>query len=143
MDETKGKLEESLVDILAWLKETAASGTDFVSEQAPIVCQEIVAFGRIWWTLLLILCLIAVATSVFLFRYANQKEAEANEIEDKHEAGWCRKQKNLMAESVAAGFLFIALFLGGAVGIFACGYWCLLVWFAPRLYIIDYLKDLF
>jgi hypothetical protein len=62
------QLNESMAQVLDWLKDTAEKGESFVMEQAPAVCQEIVAWE--FWSnaLAVVACLVGIAVSAVVAR---------------------------------------------------------------------------
>lgn len=46
-EETLEKLEGSMSQLIDWMRSTAENGEEFVTEQAPIIAQEIVLVGRV------------------------------------------------------------------------------------------------
>lgn len=133
MNEKTSRLEESQADIIVWLKETAENSADFVTEQAPLVCQEIVTFGRVWHTMDLIFCLFMLALGCFGVRMVVKHGPE----------GFVETFNHHSAKAVAGlAMAFLGLLVGTLGGVAALKS-ATIAWFAPRLYIIDYLKDLF
>lgn len=119
-EETKKLLHDYLTKIL----EGAERGADFVMEQAPEVAKEIVAYGRAVETAYVVGFLLAVLIPIAIAPWAIRKLRQI----DNEAAGF-------------AAFLMIPALLG-TLSLFQCLSEFMKVWFAPRLYLIEYIKDL-
>lgn len=119
------QLQKELAAWLAKLRETADAGASFAMEQAPLIVQEKVLYGRIAESLMFasaVLVLIALATvSWKSYQHANEDNDFPREM--------------------------IAIFAG--VGAFGAGIYAaeqlravVQVWVAPRIYIIEWLSGL-
>jgi len=105
------------------------AGKDFALEQAPMIAQEIVVWKRFWHTAMLAVCIIAVAVCVRLGkRWAPHIKSENS------------------PDDVAPYFIGTLLCMIG--GVAACigaansFYYASMVWFAPRVYLVEYLTDI-
>lgn len=117
-------LQQQLAEYLKAMLDTAKSGASFVADQAPLVVQEKIAYGRIMEPLMLACGLGLVWFGFFL----------------------CRKGKPYMAEGHGA---FIPLFMGGGISVILGGIVIavqanatVLVWAAPRLYVLEWAMSL-
>lgn len=130
--ENTERIKESLADILEWAKEGAETGAGFIAEQAPLVCQEIVMLGRVHNTVLFVGYAILVAVSVYLGSRA---------FEAGFKADWYRGDE-YVAATILQGIPAIATGLVGSICAFNDLRELCLAWFAPRLYVIEYISDL-
>lgn len=113
--------------LLDWLR----NGGDFVKDQAPLVCQEIVKFGQFYHTLfLIILAPLTVALCVIGKKIFNKYK------ETQH-------YKKIMDEpySIVSVFSFIGALISFTF-IIVNIYWLAMTIYAPRLYLINELKEL-
>jgi hypothetical protein len=121
----KDELQSKLVEVLAGISEGVAQAKDFAVEQLPDVAQQYIMFGMVWETAVLLALMAASAAlataAVWGLRRASSREAKWSE---KETGGW-----------VAAFAVLILLFVG--VKTFAQMKPVLLVWFAPKLYLIQ------
>lgn len=119
-DDTKKLLHEYLAKMLA----SAEKGADFAIEQAPLVAQEVVAYGRATQTAYLVFfAALLVATAYAAYRFA-------------------RFLKNNNWELSPFGMLFVIPVIVGFIGFGSHIEPFFKSWFAPRLYLIEYIKDL-
>ena len=137
--EAPSKLEDSLSEILVWLKEAAQGGADFAAEQAPLVCQEIVAYGRVYHTAWIAIIFVLWST-VVMFLWLNIRKVTRDDSWDDSELT-PQGVRGLVGSIVFAIATFV-LSIEGGTGIFSHGKDAMLAWFAPRLYIVEYISDL-
>lgn len=71
------KLEGSTAELLQFITETAKAGKNFALEQAPLVCQEIVAYGRVYCTLGVIIALLLLVPTVIITKKCLKECPEA------------------------------------------------------------------
>ena len=125
MDE---KTSEQLASFLKLVNESLQSGKDFVLEQAPLVVQEMVAFGRVWHGIcalfgaVLVCCGLFVAKKVYSYFKREGTDAEP--------------------AVMLTLFPIIGTLLPGAI---ICGHQLnqfVLATFAPRLYVLEQIGNL-
>lgn len=127
MDETLKKLDEmgpkALDELQSWISTTK----DFVTEQAPLVVQEIINWGMAQHVVWMIIFAFPVTVGIFGLRKRAKVDWTAHS-DITAEQAWCT----------------IKLIIGGIgfIGFFVNVYWFCYVFFAPRLYVLDYLRDL-
>lgn len=117
--------EQQAVEMLQWLKELVEKGGDFVMQQAPPLAAEIVTYGRVTNSLA-VLALIPAA--ILLKLYIPRIGKAIDEDDD----GLVVVK---MALVIVVGILGVGLFVANLDQF-------LKAWFAPRLYLIDYLGKL-
>ena len=130
------QLQQQLAEYLKAIASTAQQGASFVMEQAPLVVQEKIALGRVTLTAWMVLCVVAC---VPLVRFGMSHWGRARAI--------CKEQGDAYYrdEEVPHG-------LAGGLSV-ACGCACVIaalaliepvatVWFAPRLYILEWAMGL-
>jgi hypothetical protein len=82
------ELQKELAQWLASLRETVGNGMNFVIEQAPLVVQEKITFGRAYETTWFIVALFAVvATGILARALLKTRAAREAEERDKEEDG--------------------------------------------------------
>lgn len=116
---------ETLDMIRQWLK----SGAEFVKEQAPDVCQQIVMREVAQWYVCLavwaILLLVAAVAAIF---FARKLKA-------------CKKYYEEEQYILGTGFSCMAA-AGGFIGVAVCAYNIVSVQTAPKVFILEYLTKL-
>lgn len=121
---------EQAQELMKWLLETLQQAKAFVLEQAPALAREIIAFGRIYETaqFALAAAILGVGLWYLVFRLASTIKLLDSE-EDEILAG-----VRLLIQGVACpvvGLIATSVTTRGVV----------LVWFAPRLYLLEYLSS--
>ncbi len=135
------KVVESSLDvkqmnrILKLLVDSLEGGKEFVLEQAPVLAQDIVAFGRAYYTMVVVLSGLAVFVvmpllSWVVLRYARKIDPGNSDT------------RVYFVPVVLCG---VGVVVAGTVGLTNL---CesirpvLLAWFAPRLFILEYIGDI-
>lgn len=120
------QLQQKLGEILDYLLQTTKAGVDFASQQLPLIAWEQVAFARAWHTAWVVMPVVAALVG---WRYVHGWWSRLGGQEDADEKGVC--------------------FVVGAIGGGICGitagvnlYWALMVWLAPRVYLLNWAVDL-
>lgn len=116
--------QEKLNILLDSLIEVTTKTTDMASEQVPLVLQEIVKWGMVKGLFFIALGLIFFAFLIYGCLCVWNKKEDSSFIEDM--AAIC---------TPVYFFLWIGFFSNGA-------YKCLKVYFAPKLYLLNYLKGM-
>lgn len=130
-------MEEETTDQLTRFMDNLNSamegGADFILEQAPLVIQEIVIWGRIEHTAWVVLSMAMMTAAVLFLKKKVMPYCAA--VED---APYGNNQE----------FCYVASFLVFAIVMVICATTfainltpCLKAWFAPRLYVIEYIAD--
>lgn len=122
--------KEQLNQLLSLITESLSQGKDFVLEQAPLIAQEIVQYGRVTKPITTVACAIAVIFCFVIINRGFKTIKNAGKYED------CEIFKGSCY--IVSGGLTGGCFI---VGFCQSLQECILVWFAPRLYIIEYIKD--
>jgi hypothetical protein len=113
------ELQSKLVEVLAGISEGVAQAKDFAVEQLPDVAQQYIMFGMVWETSLLAL----YATFIALIAFGIWKM-------------WPSDTNNIDAMgflTVFGGFSLVGLLIAFVIQIKPV----LLVWFAPKLYLLQ------
>jgi hypothetical protein len=122
------QLQKELAAWLSKIREGAEAAGSFVLEQAPLVVQEKVMFGRVFHTVETMLLAVAFVALVYgCWKFGNM--ARRNDF---GEAGW-------FVPAVACTIAGIATF---HEGVYYALPQALKVWFAPRLYVLEWLTGL-
>ena len=112
-------LQKQLAEMLAKLMDATQNAATWTADQIPLLVQEKILFGRIWETVLLVLL---VAFTVLLVKVAG--------------VAWGHQWDG---DRLSATMLYLAS-TGAATGCVVQAYFVTLVWFAPRLYILEWLR---
>lgn len=115
-------LQQQLAEYLKAFLASAKQGAAFVTEQAPLVVQEKIVYGRAVETALLVIAIGAIVGCVKVFRW-----------------GWAYESNNWADDSGPAAW--ISSLVGGALLSIWATYQLTVVaqvWFAPRLYILEW-----
>jgi hypothetical protein len=126
-------IEEKLVASLDEVQKWAESTKDFVSEQAPLVVQEVIRWGiaqNIFWTLLFAILMILVTITWLYIRKSWKWDTSVGDGRDWFPVGFF-----LNGICVLINFVMFT-FLSSAV------YNLVYIWVAPRLYVLDQLATL-
>lgn len=111
-------LQKQLAEMLAKLSDTAQNTATWTGNQLPLLVQEKLVFGRVWETGLFIV-VVALAFLVAM----TARTAWRDQWDD---------------DRVVGGMLWGMTGLNVALAV-AQAYSMLMVWFAPRLYIVEWL----
>lgn len=117
-------------ELLEILKQGLISGSKTVSEQFPILCQQILK-----WGLVNNICTILLSVFFMVISYKSIKYL-------------CEKIKEKETDFIDNPFWFIGIIILGIVGItFLICFWCAIfelgkIISAPNVYLLDYFKDL-
>ena len=120
------EVAKQLAAFLGKLNDAAQAGGEFAIAQAPLVVQEKILYGRVTSTLG---ALLAIAAGIITCRVwvAHWRNVKAQSLTDT-EPGLC-------VACLAAG-------TGSVVATVTLGQEALLVWLAPRLYILEWIAGL-
>jgi hypothetical protein len=119
------ELQSKLVEVLTGISEGVSQAKDFAIEQLPDVAQQYIVFGMVWETALLVILSGITATCVWALVWGFKKLFGETSTYSEENAG-----------------LIVALFSGCALavtGSFTVAQLkpVLLVWFAPKLYLLQ------
>jgi len=135
------EIKENVAEILSFVKDGLSDSYNFVLEQAPLLIQEIILYGRVKETItcsLLILVMIVIGVIGSKLAKAVKKIEEEDE-QRKIEAG--ERSEGVffwLVPHVVAGGICIVPFVNFLRHLDTC----LKAWFAPRLYLIEYVSTL-
>jgi len=129
---TVDALKSALIDIINGTVRSAGDAKDFVLAQVPDVVQQLIIFHTIWYAVAAVFLLIVGVTSGILFiKYADTVYNKIMRVECDDE----------MASTIVVG----AWFLGTLGVLIACAvstYNFLMVYFAPKVWLIHYAVSL-
>ncbi len=126
-DDQLNRALESLLDGLEKSK-------DFMAEQIPIVVQELIVWKRVWFTsecvILLLIGLLAIYMMILFVKWDKllPSNRENDTTKNAYVGGW------VLSSLTAFCSLCIALPIAF--------YWASMVWFAPRVYILEYISSM-
>jgi hypothetical protein len=119
------ELQAQLAAYLKALMDTSATAANFAKDQLPLVVQEKILYGRVSETLQLVLCLAVVYASARVVRWGLKEERKS-----------------------CGDFGIAGIVGGGIVGVLFTIFtmiqlnYVVMVWTAPRLYIIEWAAKL-
>lgn len=122
-EQLQGQVSELLRALLAF----AGDAKQFASDQIPPLIQEKIAFGRVTETVYLVVFMLLVVGSVMMF----VKSVRVLNDDDCPSDGWIGGIIGSVVVGVVCFFVTLLQFNETAM-----------VWFAPRLYIIEWLKGI-
>jgi hypothetical protein len=120
------QLQKELAAWLGKLREAADAGGSFVMEQAPLIVQEKVTYGRVMEPILLVAVLLGAVFCVWAFR-----------------KGWHYEKSDYMDDF--GGVICIVSAIGCAIFTIVStvqAHNVAKAWFAPRLYVLEWLAEL-
>lgn len=129
------EIQKELLSWLAGLREAVTTGVAFAKDQIPQVLWEKILVDRVILTLLIIVAL-ATITSFFYYLPFRLKKIEDNEGYGKDESGATFAQYIIYI--IVHGIAVIV----AVISIGCNAYNLALVWFAPRLYLIQWITSL-
>lgn len=118
-------MNDKLEQILQFLLESAQAAQNFSQEQIPLVAQEIVAYGRAVETGSAVASIFALSVIGYAFKKTFQ---------------WIKKEDAWDASPLLALFSIPAI--PSILWTFESFDGALMAWFAPRLYLIEYVSNL-
>jgi hypothetical protein len=113
------ELQSKLVEVLTGISEGVAQAKDFAIEQLPDVAQQYIMFGMVWETSLLLIyavLIVLIAFGIWLLSGCDAADVEA--------------ASGLI---VVGGFSLVGLLIAFVIQLKPV----LLVWFAPKLYLLQ------
>ena len=126
-----GETKDQLNRFMDNMNSAIEGGADFVLEQAPLVVQEIVVWGRVEHTTWVVLSVAMMTTAILVFK--------------KKGLPYCATLDNSTGNrDIATAFSWLAFVIVTVISstVFAVNLThCLKAWFAPRLYVIEYIAD--
>ena len=127
-------MEERLEAILIWLEESVKATGEFVAEQAPEVVREVITFHRVFGTSMVALGLVLFGVAVFRLKRNGTRWAKDATKFDNEGADFM---------GVANILLSVVFSIAGTI-IFAFNVNpTMKVWFAPRLFLIEWVGRAF
>lgn len=135
------QLQSKLVEILAGIQSATKAAGDFALEQLPDIAQQYVVYGRVSLTVYLLLG-VSMLTAAVLFMRAGARMAKARNDAGLRYASESRAGVPSEAEIV---FSFVGFGISGLFGLaffFANFGACVLVWFAPKVWLLKEIASL-
>ena len=121
-------MEDKINEILSFLLEHAQNASEFAADQAPLIAQEIILYGRVTSVIVLLLSAIGIWFAVKCFRFSIR--------------GAKKKHEDLFGLSAVSGMGAVIFGVGGFIGAAEGLMMFAKAWFAPRLYLIDYITGI-
>jgi hypothetical protein len=124
------ELKEKLADAASKLIDKVEEGGDFILDQMPLIAQELVAYERAYRTAWVCIAVVWVILYAFLILPKGIKLAQGKIEEVRTNVG--------MGMCVMGGCVSVMALFGFFININPM----MKAWFAPRLVILDYLKEM-
>lgn len=125
--ETLEKLDELGAQGLDWLAEFSKNGLQFVEEQAPELCNEIIRLGIVnhgfWFVSCLIVCIASLVLTYKLFK-------------------WIMADTSAPPEALMICVLPFGSAVGFGIATMVSLHAALIIWVAPRVYLLEYFADM-
>lgn len=122
------ELKTQLTQLLGALLTNVQNAAGWAGGQIPLLIQEKILVDRIFLTVVFLVCLVVFVGSVKLIFYCTTK------LEN---CGWRKEGKYVAGNIVGVVFAVASLIVT-----IAASYDLFLVWFAPRLYILNWLRGM-
>lgn len=131
------ELTEQVAALLEYVGSAVERTDSFVVEQTPLVVQDLVAFGRVYSASLLLVSVAGIVLCIVLFKTAMQKYRKFND------ADFDSAEEAVLISAVVFLLCGSALLLAFSLVVFCTNLDSLTKsWFAPRLYILDYIRTM-
>lgn len=130
MSKTAEAADAVTAQSLRWLGDFAEKGVEFVQEQAPDLCREIVSLGL--WQNAFLTVLWLVVGSIALY-FANKLVNRTCRPDFGHYEG---------APEICATITYLASAVPFGISL-ACAYSWVTIWAAPKVYLIEYFVHLY
>lgn len=124
----KEQLQGKLVEILTSIQGAVGKASDFAMDQIPDIAYQFMRFQLVWSAVEFVLCAILVLGMIKLFRFTVKRYKETDHWDND---GWA--------------FASIGSFLVGVVGLLgmlASLYTLMLIWIAPKVWLIKELAGM-
>jgi hypothetical protein len=121
------QLEQEAAAILTWLKGIAEETGDFVIDQAPLVAQEAIAYGRVWHTMMSIAAVLLLVTVTVIVWWCARKVSKLYTPTSSEEIPYAVGGIMSLVAGIIVGFPLLAGHAHLAVK----------AWVAPRIYLIE------
>ena len=127
-------MEERLESILVWLEEAVKVTGEFLTEQTPLVVQEVLVYHRMYYTTGVVIALLLITSSAFRLWW----NWDALLVKVRWSYG--DEKPDLSGE---ACFHYVSMALPTFIGLMLMGMAFdsfLKVWFAPRLFLLEWIR---
>lgn len=118
------ELQGKLVEILASIQAAAGKTADFAMEQLPDIAQSYIVYGRVYASFSVALALLLIIGAIYAIRWAHKTDPNTEGV--------------MIPASLFGG---TAAFLG-FIGVCATASNAMLVWFAPKVWLLKELASL-
>lgn len=121
------ELQNKLAEVLGGIAEGVTQAKDFAVEQLPDVAQQYIMFGMVWETAAFVLLVAFSVVCAFVFKFGLRWHKEINAKTGYHD------DVGPFMVMLGSGLMFAFFVTGTVVQLKAV----LLVWFAPKLYLLQ------
>lgn len=121
------ELKTKLIEYMSKLEQAVQASGDFVSEQAPLVVQEFITYQRASESIYVLSGVILLIFAAFWLKSALKAESWPKDAE--------------FPVGMAFFILMVISLLSGSVCLVSHVQPCLKAWVAPRILIIDYIRE--
>ncbi len=130
-NEVLKKLDEVSVETLNWVQQFAEQGIEFIETQAPLLCQEIIVYNRILYSIGVSIPFIVGCIWLIIYFKVTKPLYKIEK--------WNNLQENTAVASNIIpifGFIISLVFFSLNLKSF------IKVWFAPRVFLLEYFSNL-
>jgi len=131
--DAKEQAVEQVALLLEDIRVLAEKAGQFVLDQAPPLAREIVTYGRVFHTFWAVVCSIVILSCVYLWYVRMPRLLRSPENMHNGELK-ARYAAPVAIQTIIGVISFIAMIFNA--------HYCVLAWFAPRLYIVNYVSKL-
>jgi len=119
------QLQAKLVEILSGIQTAVKAAGDFALEQLPDIAYQYIAFGKVYYTFIIVLAIVGIAIGLWLFI----RKAIYGKQKDKYYDGWSDNRTAALAGGVGLTMFSFFMFVANLSN-------TLMVWFAPKIWLI-------
>lgn len=141
MSKTVEKLDEVGVKTIASVEEYGAKLVSFLEKEVPSLIEEVVLFSRIYNTFWFVFCFVGAIVSII--QAVKIYKLLCNNTEKNNIYFLGDGRLNSKGDMYAmTGIIIGCIGVGFTIATCNLSYWVALVWFAPRVYLLDYFSNM-
>jgi hypothetical protein len=131
------KLDEVGEKTLVWLEEFSENGIEFIEEQAPLLCNEILRLALVSPSVWICVAVMVIALCIYFYKHANVIIPITDRCSDSDKEAITCVRVAFKVISVVVALVFSTV----CIPINIYDMLCVIV--APRVYLIEYFADLY
>jgi len=135
------QIQENLAELVDWMKEAGSAGGDLLTEQGPLVAREIILYSRVMSSLMVFL---GVALIVVAIVFGRRLYVLIGQWKDNLKSTTEGETTTTSYDVKCAfnGSVSLLFFIWAIVAFVINLNSCIIAWMAPRLCVIEYIKNL-